>query len=154
MEHQGFRRALEWGGSPCLGTSVWRAQGCAQRCLPLLSVRLLTRPQPHTTILTCPLGAHRAPSPGQRLASRGSSRCSPESGPGGPPCSRRVRWAFFTSASRAQRPRGLSSLLASRSCPARGSRSCPRTRSLTCRYAWPRSGWSATMWGLFRGRKC
>lgn len=63
MEHQGFRRALEWGGSPCLGTSAWRAQGCAQRCLPLLSVRLLTRPQPHTTILTCPLGAHRAPRP-------------------------------------------------------------------------------------------
>lgn len=96
------------------------------------------RRPPHflAALTQCPPLAHyHSLSLDQRLVSRDSSLCSPERGPSGQPSSRQVPWGSFTSASRAQRPRGPSSLLGSPSCPARDSRSCPPTHSLTCRYA-------------------
>lgn len=94
------------------------------------------RRPPHflAALTQCPPLAHyHSLSLDQRLVSRDSSLCSPERGPSGQPSSRQVPWGSFTSASRAQRPRGPSSLLGSPSCPARDSRSCPPTHSLTCR---------------------
>lgn len=113
------------------------------------------RPRSSAAVTPCPRPVpYRSLSPDRRLTSKDSSRCSPESGPGGPRSSRRVQWAFFTSASRAQRPRGLSSLLASHSCPARASRSCPRTRSPTCRYAWRGRGRARRLGPAVRRATC